>query len=194
MRTIIAFVAALGVTLVPGDLPAQTQTQAPAQETSQATAKKPSIPLRVQVVISRFQGEKKISSVPYTLSVNAAAAPFTGRPSQLRMGSRVPIMSANAANEKSFTYQDIGTQIDCSATSMEDGRFDLTILIEDSSIYVDDEVVKGVSKGTEPPIFRQFRTNNQVILQDGQSMQFTAATDRINGEVIRVDVTLNVVK
>jgi hypothetical protein len=33
-----------------------------------------------------------------------------------------------------------------------------------------------------------------MILKDGQSAQFTAATDKINGEVTRVDVTLNVVK
>jgi hypothetical protein len=40
----------------------------------------------VQIVISRFQGERKISSLPYTLSVNANAG--TNRAS-LRMGAQV---------------------------------------------------------------------------------------------------------
>lgn len=203
----IVFLVAAGVMLAPCDLPAQTQAQT--QEAPQAAAKRSNIPLRVQAVMSRYQGEKKISSVPYTLSVNAVTPPVPGRASQLRMGSSVAIMSPNTVGGekptdgaatgaptagRSFNYRDIGTQIDCSATSTEDGRFELNIAIEDNSIYVDDEVVKGVSKANDPPIFRRFRSSNQVILRDGQSTQFTAATDRINGEVIRVDVTLNVIK
>jgi hypothetical protein len=38
--------------------------------------------------------------------------------------------------------------------------------------------------------YRSIGTN----LRDGETTQFTAATDRINGEVVRVEVTLNVVK
>jgi hypothetical protein len=186
-----------------GDVRAQAQP--PSQP---AAAKKPNVPLQVQVVMSRYQGEKKISSVPYMLSVNTSAPPGPIRPSQLKMGSMVPIMSPAGANERptsegatgapaagrSFNYQNIGTQIDCSAMSTDDGRFEVYVAIEDNSIYVDDQVVKGVSKGSEPPILRSFRSSNQVILRDGQSTQFTAATDRISGEVIRVDVTLNIVK
>jgi hypothetical protein len=33
-----------------------------------------------------------------------------------------------------------------------------------------------------------------MVLKDGQSAQFTAATDKVSGEVTRVEVTLNVVK
>jgi hypothetical protein len=33
-----------------------------------------------------------------------------------------------------------------------------------------------------------------MILKDGQSAQFTSATDKVSGEVTRVDVTLFVVK
>jgi hypothetical protein len=94
----------------------------------------------------------------------------------------------------SYNYQNIGTQIDCSAIQAGDGRFELNISIEDSSIYVDDQVVKGVAKGNEPPIFRSFRSRNDLILRDGQSTEFTAATDRISGEVIRIDVTLKIMK
>ena len=86
-----------------------------------------------------------------------------------------------------FTYQDIGTNIDCSAFVNDDGRFELTISIEDSSIREE--------KRNELPLIRMLRLSNQVVvLRDGQSTQFTAVTDRISGEVVRVDVTLNVVK
>ena len=78
----IAFVIPLIVALAPGDVGAQGPP-----------AKKPNVPLQVQIVMSRYQGEKRISSVPYTLTVNANTLQDEGggRPSQLRMGARVPV-------------------------------------------------------------------------------------------------------
>jgi hypothetical protein len=120
----------------------------------------------------------------------------------VRMGTRVPVPTTKQptvdgksaadipgflTSPTSFTYQDIGTNIDCSAFVNDDGRFELTISIEDSSIREE--------KRNELPLIRMLRLSNQVVvLRDGQSTQFTAATDRISGEVVRVDVTLNVVK
>jgi hypothetical protein len=43
-------------------------------------------------------------------------------------------------------------------------------------------------------LLRSFRSINELTLRDGQSVQFTAATDRVNREVITMDVRLNVVK
>lgn len=43
-------------------------------------------------------------------------------------------------------------------------------------------------------VMRSYRSANTLVLRDGQTRQFTAATDRVNGEVIRSDVTLRVVK
>ena len=43
-------------------------------------------------------------------------------------------------------------------------------------------------------MIRSFRLSNRVILRDGQSTQFSAATNRITGETVRIDVTLNVAK
>jgi hypothetical protein len=44
------------------------------------------------------------------------------------------------------------------------------------------------------PAFRSFTSSFNLLLKDGQTAQHTAATDPISGEVIRVDVTLNVLK
>jgi hypothetical protein len=35
---------------------------------------------------------------------------------------------------------------------------------------------------------------NTLVLRDGQSRQFTAATDRVSGAVVRIEVTLKVAK
>jgi hypothetical protein len=160
----------------------------------------PTVPLRVQVVLTTYQGEKKLSSVPYTMSVNATSGPFPGVPSQMRMGVKVPVpaMAPSTIDGKPINmgggpvvYQDIGTNIDCTAVALDDGRFQLHISIEDQSFA---NPQSAITRPGEPPIIRSFRLSNQVVLKDGQSTQFTAATDRVSGEVVRAEVTLTVSK
>jgi len=162
-----------------------------AQDTSQgpSTAKKSDLtqavtPLRVQVVFTEFDGEKKISSMPYTFSVKADER-RTRPNSQVRSGVRVPI----ATNKDQFTYLDIGTNIDCSAMQQDDGRFKLTLNVERSSISPD---VNGSSN--TPPAVRQFRADINPVLKDGQTVESIASTDPLTGHVYRVSVTLNVIK
>jgi hypothetical protein len=171
------------------------------------------IPLRVQVVVSRWQGEKRISNLPYVLSVNAVdvAPPFDLRAaptSQIRMGAKVPVPSATPpmVDGKPFagpgvltsatpvSYQDIGTSIDCRARLLDGGLFEVGLSIDDTSIYTNEQSQSGSPIVAEMPVFRSFRSSNMLILRDGQTSQFTAATDRVSGEVTRVDVTLTVVK
>ena len=159
------------------------------------------VPLRLQVVISRWQGEKKISSMPYTLSLNSPMASPNGPPRQgranMRMGAKIPVvmMSAppapgpdgKAMQVGPVQYQDVGTNIDCSTTQYEGGRFGVDLIIDDTSVYED-------QAKREHPTFRSFRASDSMILKDGQTAQFTAATDKVTGEVTKVDVTLTVVK
>src|SRR5688500_3448686 len=77
------------------------------------------VPLKVQIVVSRMQGNKQVSSLPYTLAVVAGDNDKTS----LRMGVDVPIVqtvfgAASAGGttstpQSSFTYRSIGTNIDC---------------------------------------------------------------------------------
>ena len=152
--------------------------------------------LKLQVVISRWQGEKKISSMPYTLSLNTAMAPKQGR-ANIRMGTKIPVVMFSAppvpgpdgkpAQAGPVQYQDVATNIDCFTTQYEGGRFGVDIVIDDTSVY-EDQVKR------EQPTFRSFRASDSMTLKDGQTAQFTAATDKVTGEVTKVDVTLTVVK
>jgi hypothetical protein len=91
------------------------------------------------------------------------------------------------------SYRDIGTNIDCTAKTLDDGRFQLYVLVEDTSVYTD--VDSGSAPAAEQmPVFRSFKSRNTLVLRDGQSRQFTAATDRVNGEIVKIEVTLRVVK
>ena len=158
----------------------------------------PMTQLRVQVVISKYQADKKTSSLPYTLTVSLNDPRNVARAS-VRMGAQVPIATttrpsgnADAAPVPTIQYRDVGTSIDCAATSADDGRFKLELTIDDSSVYSD--TAQGVTGRAGNPAFRSFRASNTVLLKDGQSAQYTSATDKVSGEVVKVDVTLTVVK
>ena len=160
------------------------------------------VPLKVQIVISRYQGEKKVSSLPYTLSVNANdILDGHARGSSLRMGAQVPIATITMATgdgkmtmPQSFQYKDVGTNIDCNASTSDNTHFRLAITIEDSSVIAGEQeaLQQGLAKGNAS--FRSFRSTESLLLKDGQSLQFTTATDKVTGDVVKVDVTLTVVK
>jgi hypothetical protein len=161
--------------------------------------------LSVEILVMRFQGEKKVSSLPYTLAVNANS--FTGSAgggvAQLRMGANVPVPSLVAPKDNPagpagpmpgpVNYQDVGTNIDCNAQRMDDGSFQLRISVQDTSVYtnIQDKTTPTVG---EMPLFRKFSSTNMLVLSNGQTREFTAATDRVSGEIVRVSVTLRVVK
>ena len=158
------------------------------------------IPVEVEVVISRYRGEKKISSLPYFLAVNAGER---SQPTKLRMGANVPVPSTTfsplatadgkpASPLVSYNYRDVGTNIDCSARPLGDGRFAVYVNVGERSV-VEPPATCNSNAGCAP-VIRNFESENNLVLRDGQTRQFTAAADRITGEVVKVDVTLKVVK
>jgi len=168
-----------------------------------APAKAPSapavMPLKLQIAIARYQGDKKMSSMPYMLSVNAVPP---NNFANLRMGTKMPVMMMAAADVKTpdgkpvpqvgpIQYQDVGTNIDCHATALDDGRYLLSITVDDSSVYPDEQLPGG-ARGN--PAFRSFRATNSMVLRNGETGQFTTAADKVTGDLVKVDVTLTVVK
>ena len=110
------------------------------QDQEGAGARKTMTPLRVALTVSRFDGERKIGSLPYTLQV-AANDP---RGVKVRMGVEVPVpvttfatssgAGGSSSPQTSFQYRNVGTNIDCSADSLEDGRFRLLLTFEQSPL------------------------------------------------------------
>ena len=176
---------------------AQAQAKVAEESRRQAEARANAItPIDIEVVVSRYQGDKKVSSLPYLLSVNASDRQ---EKTSLRMGASVPVRNATFAPASSdgkapagpitYNYQDIGTNIDCSARQLGDGRFVVSLSVGERSI------VEGAPDAPGSiPVVRNFTSANNLVLRDGQTRQFTAASDRISGEVVKIDVTLKIVK
>jgi hypothetical protein len=166
--------------------------------TPQSGAGAPVSLLRVQLVLTKYKGDKKISSRPYTISVS------TDLMARVRVNSDVPYTNttfvpakpAAGSGEKpvqpltSHSYRTVGTNIDCSATHLGDGAFNLYITVNDSSI----SPRESDAPGPDVPSFRSFQVTNSLVLKDGQSGQLTTATDPVTAETLRVDVSLTVLK
>ena len=182
-------------------------TQAKAQDAKSAEpskAAKPSdakladtskniVPLKVTVVFTEYDGEKKLSSLPYALFLKADEnSHFVGR---VRMGVKVPIWTG--VKESAVQYQDIGSNLDCSAQTAGDGKYLLDLSLERSSIYPNSTEYPAASKPDDQPhtpLVRAFRANLALLLRDGQTTQNVIATDPLNGHTVKVEITLNVVK
>jgi len=201
-----AILALLFCTFLGLHSPAMAQEKAKAEEGEKKTeTKKETAELRVMVVFNEYDGDKKISSLPYTLLVDVPEG-RRGDKSSIRMGLRVPIVtgsfksgSETSVVNQQFQYIDLGSNLDGWATKEENGRFDLHLNLERSSAYSPGTGQKGSAvTGNEvlnsQPVIQQFKTEVDLIIRDGQTIQSTVATDPVSGRVTKVEVTVNLVK
>ena len=186
---IVAILVAVQSLLAQEPAPA---AKAEAAKLAAAPARNVYTPLRLQVTISRYQGDKKVSSLPYSLSVGIG-----GPRVRFRVGAQVPYATTSVndgVKTPSYSYRDVGVGIDVSGQAMiEAGLYKMDIDVSDTSVSSSSQI-QGAPTITGVPIFRNFSTGGTVMLRDGQTTQLTTAGDPITGEIMRVDVTLTVVK
>jgi hypothetical protein len=150
----------------------------------------PPIPLKVTVTISRWEGEKRTANLPFVLWVN------TGGSANVQMGSDVPVPTMTMKEGvtvpvQSFNYRSLGTNITSKAEAVSDGLYRLQIDVQDTQVF---RLPTGATTASPAAVYQNFRSSNSPILRDGQTVQFAVATDKTSGEVIKLDVTLNLVK
>jgi hypothetical protein len=168
------------------------------------------IPVRLDVTLTRYQGEKKISSLPFSLLASAVDFQRSSQPVSIRMGIDVPIGSATTTDSRTvpaggtgtsttttgsttrIEYRSVGTNIDCLVSRLDETHFSVRVSINDSSIYTPDG--DKALKNPDAAAFRTFNASNTVVMLDGQTVQFGTGTDKISGETLKIDVTLKVVK
>src|SRR5215475_4585662 len=66
--------------------------------------------LKVQVVFTEYEGDKKLKSLPYSFVLTTRTR--DGRPeAKIRVGNRVPVYTGAGGDRGSVTYMDVGTNI-----------------------------------------------------------------------------------
>ena len=166
------------------------------QEKSKSEEKgKPSLPIRVQLVFSEYDGDKKISSMPYSFIAIADERVGGYYSTNLRTGVRIPVEIEG--KDQKTTYLDVGSNIDCGIRSEEDGRYRVYLIFERSALYANSssgEEKLEVSRPNGQPLIRQLKISENFVLKDGQTVESLASTDPLNGHVLRVSMTINVMK
>ena len=165
----------------------------------QEEQKGPSLPMKVQIVLSEFDGEKKVASLPYTILVatdKGTVPNFVTWGNSLRVGVRLPI--AGPEKDGKPQYVDIGTNLDCGVgVTPDEGRFIMRLSIERSLLSApkkEDDKNAVASGGEGQPIIPTFRAQELFLLKEGQPTEVIAAADPLTGHLLRVSVTLNVQK
>lgn len=210
------FALALALVFVPVVSAVTGAQTAPPPPTAQTAVRASDLTsLEVQVVITRLDRGKVVSTLPYTLAVTTNAGE-----AQLNMGTEVPVptttyvpapapasaqanaMAGAAAAPvqggrpmTSTSYRPVGTVITCRAIKRDDdARYQLVLQVDDSAIFTSGQAAPPLPVGDTMPVFRSFRSRNTLMLADGQTRQYTAASDRVSGEVVRLDVTVRALK
>ena len=175
----------------------QGKQNSPKDDAKSTEAQAEGTQVKVQIVFAEYEGDKKVKSLPYSLLVQA------NRSGKLRIGSRVPVATGNDKGAIQFQYIDVGTNLDCSASPAQDGKFQLRLSLERS--WVEGNVPVTMEKAATPspehndslfrePIIHQVKFENTIFLRDSQTLETNFAADPVSGMVIKVEVTLNVLK
>ena len=169
------------------------------QQSKSSTGKTPDIThLRVDILLTEYDGDKKINSLPYTLYAGASDLSH-GMHAQrvyLRMGVRVPIASGplNSTNTQ-YEYQNVGTNIDVQAFKIDDGTYNLECNIERTAVSPPDQ---GTNQ-QDPrigglPILNNFSSQFELSLHNGESGEGLSAADPFSGRVMKANVTIHILK
>ena len=165
-----------------------------------ARVEAPSTPIKVQIVFTDFEGDKKTKSLPYVMYVNAPdSTELRAGWTKFRIGSRLPIY----VGKNEMQYMDVGTNVDARAAFTGDGHILLQLILERS--WVEGEISVPITKSDastadlsgghfQEPIIRGFKSELDMKLREGQPVESTVATDPISGKVVKVEISFTTVK
>jgi hypothetical protein len=165
-------------------VPTETKS-VPANTAKQDVNRQPPAAMKVDLVLSRTNGNKTLSSLPFSINVTES------RPTNLRLGSQVPIPVSSGGGIQPMQYQSVGSNIDCDLALLADGRYRLGLTLEDSSLADGSGGTTGING---LPVIRSYRISTQLVLRNGETTTFNVATDKVSGDTIRAQVTVTALK
>lgn len=159
--------------------------------------------LRVDIVLTEYAGDKRVSRLPYTLYVGVTD-PQHGlhAPSAfLRMGVKVPIATgpvpakgSNLIANYQYQYENVGTNIDVDATKLGEGLYRLQCTVERTAVSSAHQDGLDQSGILPLPTLTNFNSRFELNLRDGQNAEGMSATDPISGHVMKINVAVFVLK
>jgi len=146
--------------------------------------------LRLEVVMTRSQGDTVVARLPYSLPVHTG-----GNNARVYGGIQLPIVVRHEGSN-TVMFKNAGGNVSARAWALADGRFKVDLSTELGGVYPTngDAAAADPESGPSAPVLRSFSTDATLILRDGQSTVFSDSADPITGETVKTEVTLHVVK
>jgi hypothetical protein len=155
-----------------------------------APAAAASAPPKVQVVVTRRQGDKTISREPYSVTIDneEKGTVYAGAEIPYRVGS---------STGATLVFKQTGTKAAFSVRAVENGRYRVGVDIEHSSVFAVPGGAGAADRSApmdrvDGPMLRTFTTQSTAYLRHGETMPLSSAVDPVTGEVAKVEVTLHV--
>jgi len=151
---------------------------------AQPQAQSDKIPVKLLVVISTFEGDKKVSSMPYTLMATA-----NGNQVSFNSSTNMPIPNGTSGG---YSYTNVGTNLVCTVAT-EAGSFKVTLNFSDKTVISNKAPAAATSSTAKPldsPSFHDVSYSSAVNIKDGETKQLISAPDKVTGEILKIDVTL----
>jgi hypothetical protein len=147
-----------------------------------------STPLELRIVFNRYSGEKRVGSLPYKLLVRPD---HWGR---VRTGVDFPVKQYDEEGREKVDYKHLGTNIDCLAQAFGRGLYSVDCTFQHSSLFSPEsgDAAQAEGEASSTPLFRSFSSQASFLLGDGQTEQYTVAADPMSGDILKIDVNLDV--
>jgi hypothetical protein len=187
----VTIVSLLAVTLALsfGSKPARAQdsTHRPDQ------AEKPVHAYRLDFSLNELEGEKKINSRHYSISLDVP-----GERQEVKIGTRIPVATGSFPTSTSsggsvstqFQYLDIGTHIWCSLKDRSD-ELELQAGSEISNI---DTEPRHESNGLSNPVVRQIKIEGSTVVVPGKPIVIGSADDPTSDRQFQLEVAVTRLK
>jgi hypothetical protein len=187
MRTVLWWSLALFLCL--GMASAYAQDENKPEEPAKAQQPNTFHAYRVGFAINELEGGKKINARHYSMDLN------TGDRQQLKIGTRVPVVSAgsfasnNIPANTQYQYLDVGTTILCKL--VEQGGGDVSLDVQsDFSNFSNSQESKTTSQPLAPPIIRQIKINGSTLTPLAETVVIGTVDDPNSNREFQLEATV----
>jgi hypothetical protein len=148
--------------------------------------------IRVQLALTRRKGETKTVSRMYSVVLqgtgsSAMASPWFGDKTSagLFSGSQLPLQIMTNEGRTTVALKDVGARAHLTAERLADGCYRLDLHFSDGSL--------AAVTGNRPSL-KTFKCDSALLVRIAETLPFASAVDPQTGEVVEVEVTLDVVR
>jgi hypothetical protein len=144
---------------------------------------------RVGFAINELETGKKINARHYSMDLN------TGDRQQLKIGTRVPVVSAgsfasnNIPANTQYQYLDVGTTILCKLVEQRGGDVSLDVQ-SDFSNFSNSQETKTTSQPLAPPIIRQIKINGSTLTPLAETVVIGTVDDPNSNREFQLEATV----